>query len=127
LEESLALSQAEGDLEWAGWSLLILGNVALDSRGDVAAMRRYLEQGLAVFRAIGNQSGIAGALVQQSLVAWLENDMVTAEMRAAQSLAIHRELGDEGNVAMLQQFRGEFARNQGDLALARACHEEALA
>src|SRR5439155_7634760 len=71
LEESLALSQAEGDQEWAGWSLLILGNVALSSTGDQAAMRRYADQGLSVFIAIGDQSGIAGALVLHCRAAWL--------------------------------------------------------
>src|SRR5437773_12447582 len=47
-------------------------------------------------------------------------------MHAVQRLALHRELGDEGNVAMLQGMRGYIARTRGDLALARACFEEAL-
>src|SRR6185503_7885591 len=92
LEDSLALSQAEGDLEWAGWSLLILGLVAMSSTGDLAAMRRYNDRGLSVFSAIGDQSGIAGALFQQSQAAWIENDLAAAELHAVQSLAIHREL-----------------------------------
>src|SRR4030095_4105038 len=115
-----------GDQEWAGWNLVILGAVAWDSTGHVADMRRDTQPGLALFGAIVDHAGMAAALLFQSIAAQSENDLAAAEMYAAQSLAIERELGDEQRIVMQQQQRGDIARSRGDLALARACYEEAL-
>jgi predicted ATPase/DNA-binding winged helix-turn-helix (wHTH) protein len=98
-------------------------------QGDSRAARTFMEESLAIRRALGNRRGTAVTLIN---LAALDGDQVGADYPGAkvlyeESLAISRELDDRWSIAMLLNRLAEDAYNRQDFARARLLDEESLA
>ena len=104
--------------------LIYQGWMATD-RGDFAAARILLDEGLAICREIGDRHGTAWALARLGLVAWWAGDLVTAESLLKQGLALCRETHDQLGTAQWTYLLGNVSYAKGDLDSAEALFEEA--
>jgi|SRR5579871_57973 len=102
------------------------GNLAW-RQGDFAAARALYEESLAIYRELGNKSGIAASLGNLGNVAKEQGDYAAARALYEESLAIRRELGDKLGIAISLLNLGNVAKDRGDYAAARALYEESLA
>jgi predicted ATPase/class 3 adenylate cyclase len=85
------------------------------------------EESLALYRDLGDRSGIATALNNLGNVAWAHGDYAGATVLYEESLTLRRDLGDTwGSGAALNNL-GSVAQAQGDYARATVLHEESLA
>jgi tetratricopeptide (TPR) repeat protein len=96
-----------------------------DTRGYLAEGRERLDRLLALPEA-------ALAVRVQALAAagWLamdQGDYAAARTYWEETLAIHRNLGDQSEIARSCNALGNVARHQGDYTAARPLHEESLA
>jgi predicted ATPase/DNA-binding SARP family transcriptional activator len=101
--------------------------VLAHSSGDIARAYGYLEQCLAVRRALGDKKGIASALNNLAQVVISMGDLPEARLLIEESLHLKRELGDKPGTVNSLSSLGNIAFNQGDYAAARLYYEEALA
>jgi predicted ATPase len=124
--ESAALGQRLGDPWVLSWGLFGLGDVALDL-GDRAAARTHLEASLAASEQAGNVTGIAHALVELGLLMLDEADGAGAREHLERSGRLFLAAGEQVNAARVSTILGDLARAAGDLGLAQACYERALA
>ena len=106
---------------------------ALDGAGalarmqsDYASARTLHEEGLSIYREIGDWEGIASSLNNLGSVARQQGDYRAARAFYEESLAIHREMKNSGRIAGLLNNLGNVANSQGDYMAARALYEEAL-
>src|SRR4030088_940758 len=76
------------------------GDVARD-QGDSAAARTLYEQGLAIFRDLGDRWGIAGTLADLGSLAREQGDYPTAGSRYRESIRIFQELDHKRGIARL--------------------------
>jgi ATP/maltotriose-dependent transcriptional regulator MalT len=95
---------------------------------DYTAARSRLEEGLALWREVGDvhKRGAAFALSFLGLIAMRQGDP-RAEAFGEESMAIFREVGDTWGQALAFDFLGEMARQAGDEARAWKLHSESLA
>jgi predicted ATPase/class 3 adenylate cyclase/DNA-binding XRE family transcriptional regulator len=107
-----------------GFALPQLTAFSDDGRQRISAL---LEESLALFRAVGDRSGIAAVLTVQGAYAWSLGDYPQATPRLNEALALHRELGDRYGMAIVLHKLGDTARDQGDTTRATALLEESLA
>jgi non-specific serine/threonine protein kinase len=98
-----------------------------NTQGDHIQATRWLEQGLACYRAAEDVVGAVRALTTLGGVAYDQGDLPGAVERWEQSLAQARAVGDLGEVARALGNIGEAEYHLGDLASAAARHTEALA
>src|SRR5207302_857298 len=84
------------------------------------------EESVAIFREVGDRSGIAYALHQLSSLAKRQSDHEAERARLEESLAIFRELGDRWGIATTLIFLGQMASVRGDYAHARVLFEESV-
>jgi non-specific serine/threonine protein kinase len=90
-------------------------------QGDIADARAKLEASLAIWRALGTETGIQSCLANLGVVASTQGDWPAASAYFEESLALATQLGNElvmaillGNVGVLAAFLGDH-----DVALAR--------
>jgi len=102
------------------------GVLAYD-QGDYATAHILQEESLAIYRELGDRSGIAASLNNLGNVAKEQGDYAEARVLYEESLAILRELGDKSGIAYSLSNLGNVAWRQGDVAAARALHDESLA
>jgi non-specific serine/threonine protein kinase len=95
-------------------------------QGDYPAARALDEEGLAIWRQLGDRRGIAASLNNLGLVICDQGDFPAARALYEESLAIKRELGDRSGIANSLNNLGNVAYDQADLTLARALYEESL-
>lgn len=110
-----------------------LGQFAHYQSDDFTATAAF-EKSLALYRALGDKTGIADSLLFLGDIASFQGDDITArslyaEARSAyeESLVILRERGDTWTMARSLNYLGEIARVEGDYAAARSFYEESLA
>ena len=95
-------------------------------QGDYEAARELREASLAIFRQLGNQSGIAATLMNLGMVAQEQGDYKAAQVLHRESLTIQRQLGDREGIGQALNNLGVVMLNQGDYAAAQALFEESL-
>lgn len=108
---------------------------ALDSAGrlvrtqaDYALARPLFEEGLAIYRELGDRWGVANSLRDLGFLAFYQADYASARPLLEEGLAIRRELGDRWGVANSLQELGFLALLQvSDYASVRPLFEEGLA
>ena len=88
--------------------------------------RAFLERALTKHEGVGGLI-LAKALVAAGKLAFQQGDYERAEMRAEESLALFREIGDTRGSAPVLEIRGMLAWNRGNLSSAQALLQEALA
>jgi len=96
-------------------------------QGDYPAARAQHEEGLAIWRQLGDRRGIGISLNNLGMVARSQGDYASARALYDESLAIKRELGDRWGVAASLNNLGNLAAEQGDYRGSRAQLEESLA
>jgi predicted ATPase/class 3 adenylate cyclase len=102
------------------------GGMAL-RQGDYQAARWYFEEGLALWREIGDRSGIAAVLNNLGNLLRRQGDHATARSLYEESLALCRELGDRHRVAYLANHLGLVAMEEEKYEEAQALLGESLA
>jgi predicted ATPase/DNA-binding SARP family transcriptional activator len=95
--------------------------------GEMTQALDLFERCLALFRAHGNQRGIANLLHNLAFLALQQGDLDRAEPLYAESLALNRQLGDPIGIADELHHLGWVAQERGDLVRARTLYEESLA
>ena len=126
-EESLARYRAtEQHAAGIGMTLSNLGRLAQKQR-EFPASLLYLEEALAVNRAIGNRSGESLNLGNLGVTASLQGDAVQAERCFLQALDISRELGDRAWQTTLLCNLGNILCDRNELDAAEEHFAESLA
>jgi tetratricopeptide (TPR) repeat protein len=102
------------------------GALAIRQR-DYAAADAFEEQSLALWRALGDSTGIARSLTWLAEVALRRGDLTRASTLLAESLALWRVLDNKVGLAGSVNLAGLVARDSGDYGHAWVRFEEALA
>ena len=123
-EECLALHRELGDREGIGNSLLGLGDIARE-QGDTGRVRTYCEETLGLFRDLGH-TWVGFSLNNLALAAYLDGDLALAASRAAECVALFRELGAGPSLAEVLITLGRVEGVLGETIAATAHLAEAL-
>jgi len=91
-------------------------------QGEVLA-----QEGLALFRELGDRRGIALSLDRLGMAAWRRGDFRAARVLLEEDLALFREVGDRDRVAWSLFTLGLLDNKQGEYTRACALFEESLA
>ena len=127
LEEGLAKA-GDGVAPSARAKALVGLGVAVDvQEGDYEKAAPLYEEGLALFRELGDREGIANCLWNLGImVGMIGGDHGRGEALLEESLGIYRKLGDEHGIASLLNALAMVASAQGDFARAATLYEDAL-
>lgn len=107
-------------------ALVGAGSLAL-RLGDPATARSFLEEGVALYRTIGDRHQVAHGLNNLGNVALEQGDLAAARPLYEESLAIKREVGDEATAPATLNNLAILTAVQGDYEAARTLHAECLA
>jgi predicted ATPase/class 3 adenylate cyclase len=84
------------------------------------------QEGLALFRELGDRRGIALTLNRLGVAAWRRGDFSSARLLLEEDLTLFRELGDRDRVAWSLFMHGLLDNKQGEYARAYTHFEESL-
>jgi predicted ATPase len=121
-EKSLQMARSLSDRHSEAFSLSILGGFTL-LQGSVSEAIPLLEQSLAIYRALGDKVGQAGA------IDWLSinnPDLERATAYATEGLRLCRELGDLAGVASILTTLARLTYSRGDFSSPAPWLEEVL-
>ena len=113
LAEAITLSAKEGEMFFALWSTLLLGEAdALEGRDDT--VRKRLEQVLGWYTQLQFRTQAAETLGFLGLLALRQGDVEEARSRLTENMHLRRDVGDAQGVAWAEiwQARAEAARQQ---------------
>jgi non-specific serine/threonine protein kinase len=95
--------------------------------GDLLGSARFLQEGLAAYRRLGNEAGTAATVAMLGYVRRAQGDDDRAEELSEEGLRLSRYSGDNRSAAVSLSTLGHVARHRGDLARAADLFGEALA
>jgi predicted ATPase/class 3 adenylate cyclase len=95
-------------------------------QGDYDGAAALGNEGLALFRQLGDLAGMGGAVYLLGNVAFYRGDLERAKKLHLESLALRREVGDKRRIAISLNSLGEVARAEGDYATARSVYQESM-
>jgi predicted ATPase/serine/threonine protein kinase len=104
-------------------ALSALSGMALE-QGDIAFARSVLEEALAIYRELGDSSGVVMCLNHLSVTNRDYGDYTSARAQAEETIRICQEAGDMVSVAHATINLASMARTEGDLQGALALHQE---
>jgi tetratricopeptide (TPR) repeat protein len=122
---SLAVSQAEADVQTQIWALNALGRIAY-SQCAYPRARGFYEQSLALSRAAGDPLAMATALTNLGSIAAGTGNLRTAEHQLRESLALRQAHGDRQGVARSLNNLGLAVERQEDYAQALQLFADSL-
>jgi non-specific serine/threonine protein kinase len=96
-------------------------------QGDHAEARALLEEGLALYRELGDRGGSARALSSLGLAAYRLGELTEARALLEEGLALYRELGEKEGISHSLNALGTVVDSLGDHTAARALLQESLA
>jgi predicted ATPase/DNA-binding CsgD family transcriptional regulator len=97
------------------------------TQGDYEAAKALIEEGLALYRQLGDKEGIASALTDLGLVAlWGQRDDIPVGAVVEELWELKPHLANRRTLAWMLVLEGLLAASQGDLERAVALHEESL-
>jgi non-specific serine/threonine protein kinase len=96
-------------------------------QGDYAQAQSHYAESLALYRAAGDQAGMARALQGLGILARIAGDYAEAGRLYQEGLALYEQMGAQHGVAALLNNLGNIAYYQGDYVQARARQEASLA
>jgi non-specific serine/threonine protein kinase len=96
-------------------------------QGDYVAAATFIDESLALWRAVGSAQGIADALSNLGYVALHQGDYAATRSMYEESLDLYRTLGNAQGRADCLSHLGAAAFYQGDSAAALDFHAESLA
>ena len=105
---------------------LRLAGVLSEESGLYERAEKLHEQGLALYRRLGNEEGVAASLTSLGALAYAVGDLERAMLLTQESLVLKRELGDERALMSSRNNLGEMMQKAGNLAEAQALFEENL-
>jgi predicted ATPase/class 3 adenylate cyclase/Tfp pilus assembly protein PilF len=112
----------------AAWAQALAGAGGLAwAQGEYAWARAYYQDGLSLFRELGDRGGIAYTLNSLGMVLLDQGEYARAYRSFTESLALFRELHDKRGIARALNNLGLLARDQGDYGQARRFYEGGLA
>jgi tetratricopeptide (TPR) repeat protein len=124
------LSDSEGGQPTLGparaRALYGVGELAF-GQGDLVRASELFEEGLALYRELGDEVGIAIVLVELGQVARAQGDHDRATALSEEGLALGRKLGERAVTAIALNTLGHVERWRGDAEGAIARYEEGLA
>jgi non-specific serine/threonine protein kinase len=109
-----------------GEALIMAAMLACQTADDATA-QVLLEENLAIWRELGDRTGIVEALTSLGMVKYEQGDYVTALAYLEERLVLQQEAGDRQNSANTLYWLGRVSEAQGDLGKARLHLEEACA
>jgi len=124
--ETRELAQAIGDQRREGWALSSLGGVHA-ALGEFEVGRRYLEEGLELFRSLDDVMGLYRIHLRLSRLLREQGEYARAESLSKETFAWAQESGSEILVAVTISELGLVAEDRGDLDLALKKLREAYA
>jgi len=95
--------------------------------GDYDATHRLISESLAIYRQLGDRSGVTDGLSNLGDAALYHGDLEEAERLLEESLEINREWNNQQGIADSLSHLGMSAFFRGDFEVAKSCHEESLA
>jgi predicted ATPase/DNA-binding CsgD family transcriptional regulator len=125
LSELLALPAASARTSQRANALMAAGNLAYHQGDDVAA-EVLQNEGLAIWRELGDRGGIGAALDTLGRLAFRRGDAERANALLEESLLARREREDRWGVAAVLHHLGDVALEQGHFSTARARYEDSL-
>ncbi len=96
-------------------------------QGDTLASRALIEEGLSIWRELGDNDGMATGLAELARLALRDGDHEQVSRRAQESLAIRRELGDKPGTLTPLHLLAASARMQGDYERAAQLYAQTTA
>jgi len=125
LEQALAV---EPTITATRARVLLAAGIFARRQADYSAAQHYMEESLALYQQVADETGQAYALQEAGWLAYDQHNQPLTEARFRQSLAVYRELGDKEGVAnqllaLVHLLRSEPARR----AEAQAYLTESLA
>jgi len=96
-------------------------------QGDYEGSIALCSKSLALFRDLGDLSGMGRVLYGLGMVAESQGDYERAKTLLTESLSLGRQVQDKWRMSVSLNSLGEVARSQGDYAAARMTYEESLA
>ena len=124
LEDALA---ADDHTRPAARAKALRGAFALAHRqGDIASASAYAREGLALYRALADEGGVARSLAYLGVVAASEGDEKRARSLYEEAGALARRIGDRWALALAVSNQGNLALNRGDYPQASALCRESL-
>jgi predicted ATPase len=97
------------------------------AQGDYASGTPLLEASMVLAREIGDDIGIAWALLNYAFMARLQGDYTQAVLLSEQSLTLYRQISDSWGIAASLWNLGDVMSSQGSYEQATACYDECLA
>ena len=95
--------------------------------GRYGEAQRYLEESLAMARALGLRQGVANALQPLGLACLGQGDLEAARRHLEEAVTLARELDDRRNLAAAINALAQLHRTQGSLERAKALYDEVVA
>ena len=120
------LAQTGGTENATRAKTLRLAGVLSEESGLYERAEKLHEQGLALYRRLGNREGIAASLTSLGALAYAVGDLERAMLLTQESLVLKRELGDERALMSSRNNLGEMMQKAGNLARAQSLFEENL-
>jgi predicted ATPase/DNA-binding SARP family transcriptional activator/DNA-binding CsgD family transcriptional regulator len=105
---------------------LRLAGVLSEESGLYERAEKQHEQGLALYRRLGDREGMAASLTSLGALAYAVGDLERAMLLTQESLALKQELGDERALMSSRNNLGEMMQKAGELAKAQSLFEENL-
>jgi predicted ATPase/class 3 adenylate cyclase len=124
-DDVLALPKAERRTALRAKAVSAAGSLAY-WQNDLPPVRRAYEEALAIYRELGDASGVAEGTYNMAYVHALAREVPKASEKLQTSHAQFRELGDRRGEADALWVLALVARFEGDLQLARSRAEESL-
>jgi predicted ATPase len=96
-------------------------------QADFAGARRLQEEGIAIWRQLGDRLGLVAGLEGFAVTTAASGDYPTARQLAEECLAIARDLDDKQLIAQALHLSANIHHEQGELEAARQLAEESIA
>ena len=125
-KESLALLRELGDKWDIADTLFFSANVTSFFQGDHTAALAMMEEGLVIFKELGDQRGIAYSLSVLGHLSLSQGSYGAARPLHEESLTVFKTLGDRLGIARSLFLLAKAASMQGDYSVARSMFEESL-
>ena len=125
LDRALARSASSAEADLRAKALLSASWLA-SWLGERERERALIEEAEALFRRLGDRTGISDTLYALGTAAVVERDWDTARPLLEQSLTLRRQLGDTGRIAESLSYLAVVAVEQDDIGAAQAFLDEGL-
>src|SRR5205823_5863978 len=107
-------------------ALLTAARLAFN-QSDYEQGEMLAQEGLALFRGLGDRRGIALSLNRLGVAAWRRGNFRSARLLLEEDLTLFREMGDRDRVAWSLFMHGLLDNKQGEYVRASSWFEESLA